>query len=310
MTPGTDFETAVGGNRGLRAVNGHRELRPGLQHVDLGRRVHRPLEVAGAPAERIGEGQENPPDFLGLLLLERDDVVVDLDRAERLEEEARAAAGAAMDDARNRRPVLGSHDEDVPAVAIGHDLLLQVFGRVLAAQIRLERAAQPRALLPQPIAHAAQLRARIVDDLAPGVDLAADVGDLRFEGGGGVGNRAQNRTGAPGAPHGGARDLHGGQERAESQEVHGFERPAFDGERGQDQRRGRPARADRAGFRRGSGRSRRWRPAPRRPCSDRSRAAARRAAPRPEASARSGGRPPQCDRIRGPSGLRHASGRD
>ena len=35
------------------------------------------------------------------------------------------------------------HDEHVAAVALGDDLILQVFGRVLSAQIGLERAAQP-----------------------------------------------------------------------------------------------------------------------------------------------------------------------
>ena len=77
--------------------------------------------------------------------------------------------------------MLGADDEHVAAVAIGDDLLLQVLRRVLAAQVGLERAAQPRALLAQPIADAPQLRARIVHDLAGGIDLAADVGDLRLE---------------------------------------------------------------------------------------------------------------------------------
>jgi hypothetical protein len=41
-----------------------------------------------------------------------------------------------------RAAVLGTHDEHVAAVAVGDDLLLQVFGGVLAAQVGLERAAQ------------------------------------------------------------------------------------------------------------------------------------------------------------------------
>ena len=57
-----------------------------------------------------------------------------------------------MHDARNRGAVLGADDEHVAAVAIGDDLLLQVLRRVLAAQVRLERAAQPRPLLAQAIA--------------------------------------------------------------------------------------------------------------------------------------------------------------
>ena len=132
-------------------------------------------------AERIGQRQQDAADLLGLLLLERDDVVVDLDGAQRLEEQARAARRAAVDDAGNRAAVLGADDEHVAAVAVGDDLLLQVLRRVLAAQVRLERAAQPRPLLAQPIADAPQLRARVVDDLAGGIDLAADVGDLALE---------------------------------------------------------------------------------------------------------------------------------
>ena len=62
--------------------------------------------------------------------------------------------------------VLGADDQHVAAVAVGHDLLLQVFRRVLAAQVRFERAAKPRPLLAQPIANAPQLRARIVHHLA------------------------------------------------------------------------------------------------------------------------------------------------
>ena len=116
--------------------------------------------------------QQDAADFLLLLLLERDDVVVDLDRAQRLEEQARAAGRAAVHDAGDRGAVLGADDEHVAAVAIGDDLLLQVLRRVLAAQVRLERAAQARALLAQAVAQALQLRARIVDDLAGGVDLA------------------------------------------------------------------------------------------------------------------------------------------
>ena len=118
--------------------------RPRLQHVELGGGVHGPLQIAGALAERVGEREQNAADFLRFLLLERDDVVVDLDRAERLEEEAGAAAGAAVHDARDRRAMLAAHDQHVAAVAIGDDLLLQVLRGVAAAQVRFERAAQPR----------------------------------------------------------------------------------------------------------------------------------------------------------------------
>ena len=125
---------------------------PRLQHVELGGRLDRALQVGRARAERVGQRQQDPADFLGLLLFERDDVVVDFDRAERLEEQAGAAGRRAVDDARNAAAMLGLDDEHVAAVALGDDLILQVLRRFLAAQVRLERAAQPRPLLPQPIA--------------------------------------------------------------------------------------------------------------------------------------------------------------
>ena len=71
--------------------------------------------------------------------------------------------------------------EHIPAVALGDDLILEVFRRVLAAQIRLQRAAQAGPLLPQPIANHSQLRARVIDDVAGRIDLVADVADLDAE---------------------------------------------------------------------------------------------------------------------------------
>ena len=155
---------------------------------------------AAAPAERVGQRQQDAPDFLGLLLLERDDVVVDFDGAERLEKQAGAAGRRAVHDARNAAAVLGLHEQHVAAVALGDDLILQVLRRLLAAQVRLERAAQPRLLLAQPIADQPQLRARVVDDLARRVDLLAHLRRLALErrgaGGGGVEQRKRSRRAA------------------------------------------------------------------------------------------------------------------
>ncbi|HZT56773.1 MAG TPA: hypothetical protein VFA35_11130, partial [Burkholderiaceae bacterium] len=63
-----------------------------------------------------------------------------------------------MHDARDAAAVLGLHQQHVAAVALGHDLILQVFRGFLAAQVRLERAAQPCFLLSQAIADQPQLR--------------------------------------------------------------------------------------------------------------------------------------------------------
>ena len=67
--------------------------------VELGGDVERALEIVGPAAERVGQRQQDAADLLGLLLLERDDLVVDLDRLERLEEQAGAARRAAVHDA-------------------------------------------------------------------------------------------------------------------------------------------------------------------------------------------------------------------
>ena len=104
------LERAVGRERRLDAVDRLGEARPRLQHVELGRRVDRPLQVGRARAERVGQREQDAADLLGLLLLERDDVVVDLDRAERLEKQARAARRRAVHDARNAAAVLGLDD--------------------------------------------------------------------------------------------------------------------------------------------------------------------------------------------------------
>ena len=258
-------------------------------------------------AERVGQRQQDAADLLGFLLLERDDVVVDLDGAERLEKQAGAAGRAAVDDAGNRRAVLGAHDQHVAAVAIGDDLLLQVLRGVLAAQVRLERAAQPRPLLAQPIANALQLRARVVDDLAGRVDLAADVGDLALER---RRRRRQSRAGSETCRGRGGRAAQVARSRRGS-------RPAPGAGSGSSARpstasasriasRSAGARSAIGGCRRGNARSRSSRPAPRDTRAARSAAAAAPAAPRQAASARSGGPPRRSDRIRGPSGRRRA----
>ena len=129
----------------------------------------------------VGQRQQYAPDLLALLLLERDDVVVDLDGGDRFDEEAGAARGAAVDDAGNGAAMLGAHDEHVAAVAIGDDLLLEVFGGVAAAHEPLQRGPQLRALAPKPLADAGQRRARIVRDVARRIDLLPDVRNLSLE---------------------------------------------------------------------------------------------------------------------------------
>ena len=188
------LERAVGRQRRLDAVDrlGEARAAPAARRARWPRRSVRCMSAARA-AERVGQREQDAPDLLGLLLLERDDVVVDLDGAERLEKQARAARRRAVHDARDAAAVLGLHDEDVAAVPLGDDLILQVFRRLLAAQVRLERAAQPRPLLAQALANQLQLRARVIDDLAGRVDLLARLRRLALERRGAAAGRLEQR---------------------------------------------------------------------------------------------------------------------
>ena len=88
---GLELEGAVGRQRRLDAVDRFGIPRPRLEHVEFGGDVDRPSEIGGAGAKRVGQRQQDLSDFLRFLLLERDDVVVDFNGAERLEEHTRAA---------------------------------------------------------------------------------------------------------------------------------------------------------------------------------------------------------------------------
>jgi hypothetical protein len=217
-----------------------------LQDVELGRGLDRPLHVAGALPERVGQRQQDAADFLGFLLFERDDVVVDFDRAERLEKQTGAAGRRAVDDAGDAGAVLGLDHQDVAAVALGDDLILQVLRRVLAAQVRLERAAQPRPLLAQALADDLQLGAGVVDDLARRVDLLARVRGLVLERRRAAAGGLEQRIGARRAADGGARLVDRVEEVRQREQAQRFERPPFDRERVQDLRQlaGRAQRED------------------------------------------------------------------
>ena len=202
--------------------------------VELGRDVDRALEIVGPAAERVGQRQQDAADLLGLLLLERDDVVVDLDRLERLEEQAGAAGRGAVHDAGNRRAVLGAHHQHVAAVAVGDDLLLQVLRRVAAAQERrrawsaASRAAgaAARGCCAAPGWRCRRPRRRI--------DLAPDVGDLAPERRDRLDERTQDgkRRLEPG--DGAARLLDRLEIVGEAEQPQRLERAAFDAERVED----------------------------------------------------------------------------
>ena len=149
------------------AVDARRETRLGVELVEIGRDVDERVELVAAQPEGVGEREQDPPDLFLLALDERDDVVVELDRRH-----------AARRTGSRRSPtlpctmpgtdfaMLGAHDDDVAAVAIGDDLILQVLRRVAPLRQRLERRSQLRALAAERLADVAQRRAGGVRDLA------------------------------------------------------------------------------------------------------------------------------------------------
>ena len=233
MSRSAELEPPVAGKRRLDPVDEQREPRARLQHVELGGRVDGPVQISSPPPQGVGQREQNAPDLLGLLLLERDDVVVDLDRAERLEEQAGAAAGAPVHDSRNRGAMLAADDEHVPAVAIRDDLLLQVLRGVPAAKVGFERPAQPRPLLAKTIAQVRQFRTGIVDDVERRADLAPDIADLGLERRRGLGDRREQGKAAPDLAHGTAGDFDRGQKCRDVDERLRFEDAAFNRQRQQ-----------------------------------------------------------------------------
>ena len=140
------------------SVHDRTKARFRLQHVEIDRDLERGAEIGRPRAKGVGQLEQDAADLLALALLELDDVVVDFDRGRRFEEQARAARGAPVHDARHVATMLGSHHQHVAAVSLGDNLFLQVLRGVLAAHELIERRAQPLALLPQVVADAPQQR--------------------------------------------------------------------------------------------------------------------------------------------------------
>jgi hypothetical protein len=130
----------------------------------------RALQIAARDAERVGQ-RSRIRRTSSPRLLERDDVVVDFDGAERLEIDAGAARRGAVHDARNVAAMLGADDEHVASVSFGDDLILQILRGVAPAGMT-RASLSAAALLAQSIANRPQLRARIVHHLAGRIDLA------------------------------------------------------------------------------------------------------------------------------------------
>ena len=188
-----ELDAAVGGQGRRDGVHLQRELRLGVHLVEVRRDVQRRLEFVGAQPEGIGQRQQNAPNLLGLPVGERDDVVVRAEDAERLEVETGAARRTAMDDARNGVAMFGAHDEHVSAVAVGDNLILQVFRRLPSAHEAIERRPKLRARASQFVADVGQGGARGVTHVAGRIDRAPDGGSLVLERRGAAGDRVEVR---------------------------------------------------------------------------------------------------------------------
>ena len=214
---------------------GHqREACAGLNHVE--RRCHfdRPFELVGPCAEGVRQREQDAPDLFYLLLFQRNDLVVDLDGLERLDEQARAAGRAAMNDSGNRRSMFGANHQHMTAVAIGDDLLLEIFRGLAAAQERVERRTKALLLPAQAIANLRERGARVVRDISRRLDLPADVGDLAGERRYRIDLLAEDRKRGAHPSDRLSRLLDRLEIVAELQQSKRFERAAIDGERFED----------------------------------------------------------------------------
>src|SRR5205823_3091037 len=93
---GPKLHAAIRGERRFDTIGELRELRLRLYDIDLGRRLECPLQLQRTLSKPIAQREQDASDLLRLLFFERDEVVVDLDGAERFEKEARATRRAAV----------------------------------------------------------------------------------------------------------------------------------------------------------------------------------------------------------------------
>jgi hypothetical protein len=117
----------------------------------------------------IGQLEQDAQDLFTFAILERDDVVVDLDGRRRFHEQRGAGGRCAVHNAGHAAAMFGAHHQHEAPVALGDDLVLQVFRRRAASEL-FQRAAQLLTLLPQLVADAFELRAGLVEDLAARID--------------------------------------------------------------------------------------------------------------------------------------------
>ena len=149
-------------------VHRHRQERHRLDGVELAQCLGHRGDGIGALTDLGRELLQDADDLAPLGVLQLDDVVVELDRGQRLDEQARARARAAVDDARQLPLLLGLQQQHVAVVARGDDAVLQQALALGAAQVAFHHARQ---LGAQPHERAPQLgepRRGVVAELARG----------------------------------------------------------------------------------------------------------------------------------------------
>src|SRR5262245_22682709 len=90
----------------LYAIDIGGEACASLKNVQFRTCLNGSVQIQRPRTKRIGQGEKDSTNFLALLLLESHDVVVDFDRAQRLQEQAGTARRGAMNDAGNGVAVL------------------------------------------------------------------------------------------------------------------------------------------------------------------------------------------------------------
>ena len=166
----------------LRCLGVHvfRDQGHGLCGVELPedrRHLHQVLRAVSGPGRQI---LEDAHDLTPLLVLQRHDVVVELHGGERLDEQARPGARAAVDDPGQLALVVGLQEKDVPVVPGRDDPVLKQPLGLPGVKVPLHHGGELGPQAGQGAPGLGELRRGVVRHLSGGPDRLADRrGDLR-----------------------------------------------------------------------------------------------------------------------------------
>ncbi len=171
-----EVEAKVGRDLGLDRTHVAGQHGQGLDRVQLAHGFGRSAEVVGPVAHADGQRLQDPDDLAPLLVLKLDDVVVEVDRGQRLHEHALPRARASVHDPRDLAAVLGLQQHHVAVVARGDELVLEHAVGVLALEEGLHHRGEPRTEPHQGPPRLGELGRGVVRDFATRKDGAADRG--------------------------------------------------------------------------------------------------------------------------------------